>query len=284
MDDHKQNPSEPPGLPPSLPADARLPVNRCNLPPVILGSLTFQQHPVALLLDGVLELHSDLFHRLDKLPDHAERAQLFQDHMDAEFSLGHPEEAGYSKTTARSRAKASYLRLLRGWAFDSDGIEGAALKGWVESRFGLLPRHHGSPIRDFSSDSYQHYIEQRARGLYGANALESQLDLVYSYCQYELGRQFPDESHMTLYRGMNRVGDHEILGKLGHRRHQVLLNNLSSFSTDRERASEFGDYIVEMAVPLAKIAFFHRLLPGRLKGEDEFVVIGGVYEVCYATL
>lgn len=32
---------------------------------------------------------------------------------------------------------------------DSDGREGAILKGWVESRFGLLPRFHGEPLRDF---------------------------------------------------------------------------------------------------------------------------------------
>jgi len=36
-------------------------------------------------------------------------------------------------------------------------------------------------------------------------------------------------------------------------------------------------------VPLPKIFFFHRLLPGVLKGEDEFVVIGGVVEVGYST-
>jgi len=267
----------------SLPRYARLPINRCSLPAVLLGSLSYQKRPVALALDGVLELHKALFMELDALADPAARARLFQDHMAAAFSLDHPEEAGFSDTNAQDRTKASYLRLVRGWAFHSDGLEGAVLKGWVESRFGLLPRHHGGPIRDLSGETYRAYLEQRTRGLYGTNALEAQLDLLYTYCQYELGRQHLGWTHIRLYRGVNRVGDHEVLYEPEKGRRVVLLNSLSSFTTDRERAGEFGDFILEAEVPLAKVCFFHRLLPGRFKGEDEYVVIGGVYEVGYAT-
>ncbi len=32
-------------------------------------------------------------------------------------------------------------------------------------------------------------------------------------------------------------------------------------------------------VPLPKLAFFSQLLPGMLRGEDEYVVIGGLYRV-----
>lgn len=267
----------------SLPRDARLPINRCSLPAVLLGSLSYQKKPVALALDGVLELHKALFMRLDKETDPMERANQFQDYMAAAFSLEHPEEAGYSQTNPQDRTKANYLRLVRGWAFDSDGLEGAVLKGWVESRFGLLPRHHGGPVRDLSGETYRAYLEQRARGLYGTNALESQLDLLYTYCQYELGRQRLGQSHMILYRGVNRVSDHEVLNELDKGRRVVLLNSLSSFTTERDRAEEFGDFILEVEVPLAKIFFFHRLLPGRLKSEHEYMVIGGVYDVCYST-
>jgi NAD+--dinitrogen-reductase ADP-D-ribosyltransferase len=267
----------------SLPRDARLPINRCSLPAVLLGSLSYQKKPVPLALDGVLELHKALFMRLDALPDVEERTRLFQDHMAATFSLEHPEEAGYSLSNAQDRTKANYLRLVRGWAFDSDGQEGAVLKGWVESRFGLLPRHHGGPVRDLSGETYRAYLEQRARGLYGTNALEAQLDLLYTYCQYELGRQHLGRTHMVLYRGVNRVSDHEVLYESEKGRRVVLLNSLSSFTTDRERAGEFGDYILTVEVPLAKVCFFHRLLPDSLKGEDEYVVIGGVYEVRYST-
>lgn len=269
--------------PDSLPIGARLPINHCNLPASILGSLSFQQHPVPLKLDGVEELHRGLFAALDALPDPRQRAHLFMAHMAAEFSLDHPEEAGYSET-AHDRARATYLRLMRGWAFDSDGQEGAVLKGWVESRFGLLPRHHGGPIRDFSGATYRHYLEARSRGLYGANALEAQLDLLYSYCQHELGRQRPGQTHLTLYRGVNRLTDYEVLREGPRGRRVVLLNNLNSFTTERERAGEFGDFILEVQVPLPKVFFFPRLLPGVLKGENEFVAIGGVYEVRYASI
>jgi NAD+---dinitrogen-reductase ADP-D-ribosyltransferase len=134
------------------------------------------------------------------MADPAERARLFMAHMAAAFSLEHPDEAGFADDAPRPRVKANYLRMVRGWAFDSDGLEGAVLKGWVESRFGLLPRHRGA-IRDFSGETYRGYLEMRSRGLYGTNALEAQLDLLYTYCQYELGRQRPGETHITLYRG-----------------------------------------------------------------------------------
>lgn len=268
-----------PPLNPPLPRSARLPINRCSLPAALLGSLTYQRHPVPLALDGVLELHEGLFRRLDGIADPQERVRLFTAHMDAVFCLGHPEEAGYHETARQARAKASYLRMLRGWAFDSDGLEGAVLKGWVESRFGLMPRWHGGPIRDLSGETYRHYLEQRAKGLYGTNAMEAQFDLLYTYCQYELGRQRPGVTHVTLYRGVNRLDEHETLLQAGRDCAVVLLNSLTSFSEVRERADEFGDWIVRVTVPLAKVFFFHRLLPGFMKGEDEYVVIGGLYEV-----
>ncbi len=269
---------------PALPRHARLPINRCSVPADILGGLTFQRHPVALTLDGVLELHQGLFRQLDRIADTAGRARLFTAHMAAAFSLDSPEAAGWSHAASHDRSKSHYLKLILGWAFDSDGIEGAVLKGWVESRFGLLPRHHGGPIRDLSGEPYRRYLEMRAQGLYGTNGLEAQLDLLYSYCQYELGRQQAGESHLTLYRGVNHVDEHETLTDLGRGRRVVLLNSLSSFSAERERAGEFGDYILEASIPLAKVFFFQQLLPGMPKGEDEYAVIGGVYEVGYSTL
>ncbi len=266
---------------PSLPRTVRLPINRCNLPAAILGSLTFQRHPTALKLDGVDELHRGLFQRLHGLDDAGERAGVFMAHMDAAFSLEHPEEAGYNPAWPHGRAKASYLKVLRGWAFDADGREGAVLKGWVESRFGLLPRHHGGPIRDFSGETYRQYLEQRSGGLYNTNSLEAQFDLLYSFCQFELARRRPGETHVTLYRGVNRMGSYEELASASQPedRRIVLLNSLNSFTRERERACEFGDNILEVRVPLAKVMFFHGLLPGTLGGEAEFGVIGGVYEV-----
>ncbi len=264
-----------------LPRTARLPINRCNLPADILGGLTFQRSPVKLELDGVSQFHRGLFTLLDRLDDAQERAQAFTLHMNAAFYLDEPEQAGYSSQSTQ-RQKADYLLMVRGWGFDTDGREGAALKGWVESRFGLLPRHHAGAIRDFSGVAYRRYLEMRAAALYGTNALEAQLDLLYTYCQYELARQHPGETHLTLYRGVNRMDDYETLTTLNKDRRVVLFNNLSSFTANRERADEFGDYLLSAQVPFAKVFCYTNLLPGMLQGEDEYTVIGGLYEVSIA--
>ncbi|NJD24105.1 MAG: NAD(+)--dinitrogen-reductase ADP-D-ribosyltransferase [Betaproteobacteria bacterium] len=266
----------------TLPRAARLPINRCNLPAVVLGSLTFQQHPSPLLIDGVAELHRDLFRRLDAAPATL-RPDVFRDYLTVRFRLEWPEEIGLSRRR-KGRAKANWVRAIRGWSFDSDSREGAVLKGWVESRFGLTPRYHGEPLRDPSSEAYRRYLEMRSQGLYGTNALEAQLDLVYAFCQYELAIRHPSARHVTLYRGVNRMADHEVLERGTGGRHVILLNNLSSFTCSRERAGEFGDYILAVDVPLAKIFFHCGLLPGVLQGEDEFLVVGGVADVTLSTI
>lgn len=270
----------------SLPRDARLPINRCNLPAVVLGGLTYQQHPSPLLIDGVAELHADLFRRLNAVPA-AARAEVFRDYLTVHFRLERPEEMGLSgepRGQRKSRAKANYVRMIRGWSFDSDSREGAVLKGWVESRFGLMPRYHGQSLRDPSGDAYRRYLEMRSQGLYGTNALEAQFDLVYAYCQLDLALRHPGARHVTLYRGVNRMADHEVLEKGEGGRYVILLNNLSSFTCSRERACEFGDYILAVNVPLSKIFFYCGLLPGVLQGEDEFLVIGGVVDVTLSTI
>lgn len=264
---------------PTLPASARLPINRCNLPAVILGSLTFQHHPAPLLLDGVAELHRGLFRALDDEPDHAGRVRLFCAHMAAHFCLDALEDAGFDRRAGSARPRADYLRTLRGWLFDPDGREAAVLKGWVESRFGLLPRFHRLPIPSPEDAAYRAYLEARSAGLYNTNALESQFDLLFTFCQYELARTRPGAEHLRLYRGINRLEEHETLARPDKRRRIVVLNNLNSFTDNRERADEFGDHVIEASVPRSKVVFYNRLLPGALKGEDEYLVIGGVYEV-----
>ena len=269
---------------PTLPRYARLPVNRCSLPAIILGSLTFQMHPVALHLDGVLALHSELFNDFVVIDNNKERAENFRDYMCSSFLLDDLEAAGLEKNGRRWRGKADYLRMLRGWLFDANSTEAAVLKSWVESRFGLLARNHNGSLSDFSSNNYLRYLSERSQGLYNTNALEAQFDLLFSYCQYEVQRQFSGQTHIVLYRGTNRIDDYEILKQLDKHRFILLLNNLNSFTSQRERADEFGDYILEVKIPLSKILYLPGLLPGILKGENEFLVIGGVYEVALNVL
>lgn len=265
---------------PRLPKGSYLPINRCNLPAVILGGLTFQRHPAPLLLDGVAELHYRFFRSLELLAEPDERAQRFMDYMTVYFRLEALEDVGLTPGRRKLRGRADYLRMVRGWAFDPNSQEGAVLKAWVESRFGLLARYHGGLLDDrIRDDTYMHFLEACSRGLYNTNALEAQLDLLYAYAQYEQLRQQPTAAHLSLYRGFNRFSDDQVLAKPDRRRWVVLLNNLSSFSVRRERAEEFGDHLLRVQVPLTKVFFYNRMLPGMLKGEDEYVVVGGVYEV-----
>lgn len=263
-----------------LPRHAGLTFNRCNVPTRILGCLRFQHAPCDIQLDGVGAIHFALFDRLDTLRDVADRQQLFVTHMAATFQLDHPDEAGYDANSAHpGRYKADYLRLLRGWLFDSNSREGAVMKGWVESRFGLSPRAHRGPLRSFSDNRYHQYCMERAIGLNNTNSLEAQLDLLYTYCQYELRRRHPDKETWRLYRGTNQIAEYELLNAAGTDAPVLLLNNLNSFATSPERAGEFGDCVIASDIPRAKLLFFPGLLSGRLQGEDEHLVIGGVYQV-----
>ena len=72
------------------------------------------------------------------------------------------------------------------------------MKRWVESRFGLLTLNHGGLVSDTNSAAYGSYQADYVRGLYNSNALESQLDLLYTFCQYELQRQWPGRTHWQL--------------------------------------------------------------------------------------
>ncbi|TVS10874.1 MAG: NAD(+)--dinitrogen-reductase ADP-D-ribosyltransferase [Gammaproteobacteria bacterium] len=264
-----------------LPVHTHLSLNRCNVPPHILGSLVFQRHPTALFLDGVLEFHRDLFSTLDGIATATDRAAVFMEFMRASFFLDHPEEAGSNPATQRiHREKADYLRLIRGWLFNADSREGAVLKGWVESRFGLLPRNHCGPLGDFTGANYQAYLAARTQGLYNCNALEAQVDLLYTFCQYELARRYPaSTTHLTLYRGINHITEHEILARPGRNQWCLAMNNLNSFTANADRADEFGDVVLFGQVPLVKILLMPDLLPGALGNEQEYLVIGGVYQL-----
>ncbi len=262
---------------PSLPTWARLPINRCNLPPVILGGLNFQEHAEDLRLDGVFPFHDELFTMLASLPDKAARAERFIDYMTVHFCLETPEEAGGERK--RHRTKADYTRMLRGWFFDSDGREAAVIKGWVESRFGLITRFHAGRLHAGDAIADARFVEERSRGIYATHALDAQLDLLYAYAQYELAKEPDAPSHLTLYRGVNAIDDFDILSRLGPREATVVLNSMNSFTANPERAGEFGDNILEARIPRQKVFCTSDLLPGRLKGENEVMVIGGAYRV-----
>ena len=91
---------------------------------------------------------------------------------------------------------------------------------------------------------------------------------------------FRHQRHITLYRGINDFREHWLLREESGRHAIVRLNNLVSFSTNRNIADEFGDYILEAQVPVVKIVFFNELLQQHpLKAEAEYLVLGGEYRV-----
>ena len=118
------------------------------------------------------------------------------------------------------------------------------------------------------------------RGHSRTNAINSQLDLLYEYCQFELSRKYPAAETIVLYRGTYDASEHKVLEQVGKRRQIVRLNNLVSFTSEEERAWEFGSTVWEVIAPLCKIFFYNDLLPGSImKGEGEYLVIGGEYLV-----
>ena len=252
--------------------------NHCNLPPWVIASRHFNDNPQPLEIMGVREANRFLFQRLGEIGTAEERAVFFNDYMSVKFQLHQWEQQSTEK--ARKSIKNSYLRFLRGWGMESNSIEGAVLKGWVESRIGLPPTFHKVRIPSVRSEEYLSFAIDRMKGSERTNAINSQLDLLFEYSQFELERKHPGERWLTLYRGINDAAEHELLETLDKKVQIVRLNNLSSFTSDMERAWEFGFTVWQVIIPLAKVFFFNELLPNSiLKGEAEFIVIGGEYRV-----
>jgi NAD+--dinitrogen-reductase ADP-D-ribosyltransferase len=235
-----------------------------------------------LEIQGTLHLGRNFFTEIEKIDDPELRGRRFHDFMDVTFQL-HQWHREVSRSSQKS-LKNSYLRFLRGWLFDSNSIAGAVLKGWVESRLGLIPTFHRKTIASVHSEDYYQYLVDRMEGSSRTSAVLSQLDLLYEYVQYELRRQKPECSHLTLFRGVNDFEEHVILEKTSNNYFLMRLNNLNSFTSDFERAWEFGTRVLKAEVPLSKVFFLCGVLPkSLLKGEDEYLVIGGEFEVAVLT-
>ena len=254
--------------------------NLVGVPTGLLASDAFNRAGLPLHLAGVRESNRGLFKMLEEADSAAHAATVFTAYMEVVFGL-HPEQLGRSRGgDGRRRYRSSYARLLRGWAYDSNGPEGAVLKGWVESRFGLFPTFHKEVLRRFSSPAWIRYVEEKMGSRFHNNAIYSQLDLLYEFGQWSLARFRPKPRLVALYRGVNDFDEHPVVETIDRRTVIVRLNNLVSFTSQRDIAGWFGSYILEAEVPVCKIAFCNALLPqAPLKGEGEYLVIGGDYRV-----
>jgi NAD+---dinitrogen-reductase ADP-D-ribosyltransferase len=260
-------------------------INLVGLPTRLLASRQFNDNPQPLHISGVREMNRSLFEMLGQAEDLPDASEAFHCYMTAMFG-GEPEQRskprpGESDGAARRRFRSSYLRLLKGWGYDNNGPEGAVLKGWVESRFGLFPTHHKEVIDRFSGPAWANYVEQKMSSRFHNNSIYTQLDLLYEFAQWALAKfAAPGETHVTLYRGVNAFDEHPVVEHIDKRSRVLRLNNLGSFSSDRGVASCFGDTILTARTPVVKVMFFNTLIsPPPLKGEDEYLVIGGEYLV-----
>ncbi len=253
-------------------------LNRCNLPPWVIASHHFDENPQPIEIQGVREANAALFRMLDAIDDADERGRRFDDWVSVRFQLHHWHEQ--ATAAARRSLRNGYLRFLRGWAHDSSSVEGAVLKGWVESRMGIPPTFHRAPLSGPDDGPWAAYAADRTRGHAFTSAIDAQLDLVYAFTQYELARRLPGERWLTLWRGQNDLAAHGVVERLGPRELVAAMNNLCSFTDDRERAWEFGDVVLEARVALARVFFAGHLLPRSiLRGEREHLVIGGQLRV-----
>lgn len=251
--------------------------NLVGAPTAFLASVDFNEAPVPLHVSGARQFHRELFELLDRAGDEAEAAERFMLYMNAAFALDAPPQRPRPKI---GRFRSSFLSLIRGWGFDSNGPEGAVLKGWVESRFGLFPTFHKQVIRRISSDVWSVYVSEKMSSRFHNNSIQAQLDLLYEYAQYFLARFRADQSHYTLYRGVNAMQDHAFHEPCPGGGAILRMNNLFSCSQNRDLASCFGDVILKLEAPREKILFINDLLPAHpLKGEGEVLVIGGDFLV-----
>lgn len=258
--------------------------NLVGVPTELLASWAFNDHPVRLRISGVYEMNKNLFEMLTQAPDLPDAGEAFNCYMMAMFGID-PEQrddtVDQGTGATRRRYRSSFLRLIKGWGYDSNSPEGAVLKGWVESRFGIFPTFHKEIIQRISSGAWTTYVEEKMSSRFHNNAIYIQLDLLFEFCQWALERLVvPGETHVTLYRGINSFDEHQIVRRIDKHTVVMRLNNLTSFSSERDIADCFGDTILTVRVPVAKVAFFNSLLSTHpLKGEGEYLVIGGEYRV-----
>lgn len=262
--------------------------NLVGVPTRVLAGTVFNAHPVPLSIAGTRETHPGLFSLLARCERLSDASEVFVHYLDIAFGLRAPaaHEAAALDPAERRRWRSSWRKLLQGWGMDSSGPAGAVLKGWVESRFGLVPTHHRQPLQRFPSPGWVTYLEEKTSSRLHNNNIHQQLDLLYEFCQWALRRfgvpgvAAAPATHLRLWRGSTRCDEQLVAGSLKARHCTVRLNNLVSFSVSADDAGCFGDWVFEARVPACKVLVFPGLLPGQvLQGEQEVLALGGDYEV-----
>jgi NAD+--dinitrogen-reductase ADP-D-ribosyltransferase len=247
--------------------------NLVGVPAPWLCDTGFNADPQPLHIAGVRQAHAGLFAELQRSGDAAQARASFAGYMNNCFAL---------KMPGAQRPRPSYLKLLQGWGQDANGPAGAVLKGWVESRFGLVPLFHKVRLGAFPSAAWTGFAEEQAHGAWRDHSMLQQLDLLFEFCQWMLAFRLPlaPGTHLRLWRGSNRCDEQVVAGSMRERRCTMRLNNLVSFSRSRDDAGVFGDWVMQAEVPRCKLLLLPGLLDSSaLSGEAEVLAIGGDYDV-----
>jgi len=149
--------------------------NLIGIPTPFFASIQYNESPSEIHINGVREMYQPFFEVLDRFAEE-DHAPLFFEHMRALFNLDDQELTGKSK-----RYQAGFMRLIRGWFFDSNRPEGAVLKGWAESRFGLKALYHNGILTGIQTPAYLAYMAEKMHPRFHYNSIYAQLDLVYEY-------------------------------------------------------------------------------------------------------
>jgi len=257
--------------------------NLVGIPAALVGSTAFNAHPQSVHIAGAREGNRGLFSLLDRCMNADDAREVFEHYMSVVFGLAKSGSASSEEgSSERRRWRSSYLKLLQGWGLDSNSPSGAVLKGWVESRFGLVPSFHCGPLARFPSPVWTSYLEQKSASRFHNNSIFQQLDLLFEFCQWMIARfdLLGAGPQVMLWRGSLNFEEQMVAGSLRERRCTVNLNNLVSFTLDRETAGCFGDWVMKVQVPKRKLLLIPGLLnTNSLQGESEVLAIGGDYDV-----
>ena len=262
--------------------------NLVGVPTPVLASVAFNTHPQPLHIAGTRESHPGLFALLARCDTLIEAGEVFVHYLDIAFGLRRPQrhELPALGVAEQRRWRSSWRKLLQGWGMDANGPAGAVLKGWVESRFGMVPLFHKAPLGRFPSAVWMRYLEEKASSRLNNNCVHQQLDLLYEFCQWAMarfGRPMGDDHdarHLLLWRGSTRCEEQLVAGTLRERACRVRLNSIVSFSLSRSEADCFGDWVFQVRVPRSKVLVWPGLLPGQvLQGEQEVLALGGEFDV-----
>ena len=245
--------------------------NLINIPTYMFVSNEYNLNVLPITISGVWEYYGEIFKAIQKADSVENACTVFTNAMDTLFSLSEKHNG---------KKMGSYTRLLKGWLFDSNSIEGAVMKGWVESRFGITPFYHKNIIPDVNSEEYYEYMVEKMDSKHNKNLIFHQLDLLYTYTQCILKTFYADKlPKLTLFRGVNDLSEHLVVKEYDKTRLCIEQNSLVSFTSDRDIASQFGDYILTSEIPFTKIVFFSEVLPSlSFVGEKEYLVLGGRYD------